>query len=81
MLLFLLILLAAGVAMAQEHMRDLDVSLLFSGDTIKWYAEANGGNALAIATVLVTDIHYDATQTVSYTEGASRLEVKETING
>jgi hypothetical protein len=50
-----------------------------TGSTIRWYADASNGAALATSTALVSGNHYYATQTVSCTESASRLEVTVTV--
>jgi hypothetical protein len=61
---------------SQSHLAGATVaSLLASGTSIRWYAAASGGAALATSTVLVTGTHYYATQTVSCTESATRLDV------
>ncbi len=55
-------------------------SLQATGSGIRWYAAESGGAALATSTALVNGVHYWATQTVSCTESATRLEVIVTIN-
>jgi hypothetical protein len=61
---------------SQSHVAGATVaSLLASGTSIRWYAASSGGAALATSTVLVTGTHYYATQTVSCTESATRLDV------
>jgi len=55
-------------------------SLQATGSNIRWYAAASGGTSLATSTVLVNGTHYYATQTISCTESATRLEVVVTIN-
>ena len=50
-------------------------SLQASGTSIRWYAAASGGAALATSTALVNGTHYYASQTVSCTESATRLAV------
>jgi len=49
-----------------------------SGQNIRWYAGATGGNALPVSTVLSSGTYY-ATQTVSCTESATRLAVTVTV--
>ena len=56
-------------------------SLQASGSSIRWYSSASGGTALPTSTVLTNGTHYYATQTLSCTERASRLDVRVTING
>jgi hypothetical protein len=55
-------------------------SLQASGSSIRWYATSTGGAALATSTALVNGTHYWASQTVSCTESATRLEVSVTVN-
>jgi hypothetical protein len=55
-------------------------NLQATGTSIKWYSDASGGTALATSTTLVNGTHYWATQTLSCTESATRLEVVVTIN-
>ncbi|MCP9751982.1 hypothetical protein EGI32_13520 [Ferruginibacter sp. HRS2-29] len=51
-------------------------NLVATGTTIKWYAAASGGTALATSTPLVDGAHYFATQTNgSGCESATRLDV------
>ena len=71
---------APSGAASQSHVTGATVtSLLASGTSIRWYAAASGGAALATSTVLVTGTHYYATQTVSCTESATRLDVTVTV--
>ena len=77
-LLIFLILLAAGNAMAQKHVSDLVVSLLYSGGTIKWYDVASGGNLIP-GTDLLTSRTYYTSQTVNGVESIARLAVTATV--
>ena len=54
-------------------------SLQATGTSIRWYAAASGGAALATLTALVSGNHYYATQTINCTESATRLDVTVTI--
>jgi hypothetical protein len=54
-------------------------SLQATGTSIRWYAAASGGAALATSTALVSGNHYYATQTINCTESATRLDVTVTI--
>ena len=54
-------------------------NLTATGTTIKWYAAATGGTALASTTVLVNGTTYYATQTVNSCESANRLAVTVSI--
>ena len=54
-------------------------NLSATGTSIRWYAAASGGTALPSSTVLVNGTHYYATQTVSCTESATRLDVVVTL--
>jgi hypothetical protein len=61
---------------SQSHVTGATVaSLQATGTSIRWYATASGGAALATSTALVSGNHYYATQTVSCTESATRLDV------
>lgn len=53
--------------------------LVAVGTTIKWYAAASGGTALATSTALVTATHYYASQTVGGVESTARLDVTVTL--
>jgi hypothetical protein len=65
---------------SQSHVTGATVaSLQATGTSIRWYAASSGGAALATSTVLVTGTHYYATQTVSCTESATRLDVTVTV--
>jgi hypothetical protein len=55
-------------------------SLQATGSGIRWYAALSGGTALAASTLLVNGTHYYASQSISCTESANRLEVVVTIN-
>jgi hypothetical protein len=55
-------------------------SLTATGANIRWYATSIGGTELAGSTILINGTHYWATQTVSCTESATRMEVTVTIN-
>jgi len=50
-----------------------------TGSTIRWYAAASNGDALATSTALVSGNHYYATQTINCTESATRLDVTVTV--
>jgi hypothetical protein len=66
---------------SQSHVTGATVaSLQATGTSIRWYAAASGGAALATSTALVSGNHYYATQTVSCTESATRLAVTVTVN-
>jgi hypothetical protein len=54
-------------------------NLTATGTTIKWYAAATGGTALASTTVLVNGTTYYATQTVNSCESTNRLAVTVSI--
>jgi len=55
-------------------------SLVVTGTAIKWYEVATGGLPLAIATPLVTNKTYYASQTLNDLESKSRLAVTVTLN-
>ena len=55
-------------------------SLQATGSGIRWYAASSGGTALATSTLLVNGTHYYASQTVSCTESATRLDVTANVN-
>ena len=55
-------------------------NLVATGTSIKWYAGAAGGTALATSTPLVNGNHYYASQTINTCESASRLDVVVTIS-
>jgi hypothetical protein len=55
-------------------------SLVVFGTAIKWYEVATGGLPLAIATPLVTNKTYYASQTLNDLESKSRLAVTVTLN-
>ncbi len=48
--------------------------------TIKWYANASGGVALATSTALVDGVHYFATQTVNACESTNRLDILASVS-
>jgi hypothetical protein len=54
-------------------------SLQATGSGIRWYAEASGGTALASSTALVNGSHYYASQSISCTESATRLDVTANV--
>jgi len=54
-------------------------SLQATGSGIRWYAAESGGTALASSTVLVNGTHYYASQTISCTESATRLDVTANV--
>ena len=54
-------------------------SLQATGSGIRWYTTATGGSALASSTALVNGSHYYATQTISCTESATRLDVTANV--
>ena len=65
---------------SQSHVTGATVaSLQATGTNIRWYAAASGGAALATSTALVNGTHYYASQTVSCTESATRLDVTVAI--
>lgn len=65
---------------SQSHVAGATVaSLQATGTNIRWYAAASGGAALATSTALVNGTHYYASQTVSCTESATRLDVTVAI--
>ena len=55
-------------------------SLTATGTSIKWYATATGGTALASNTVLVDNVTYFASQTINATESLTRLAVNVNLN-
>ena len=55
-------------------------TLVVTGTAIKWYEVATGGSPLAIATPLVTNKTYYASQTLNDLESKSRLAVTVTVN-
>ncbi|MEI7522752.1 MAG: GEVED domain-containing protein [Mariniphaga sp.] len=55
-------------------------SLAATGTTIKWYAAATGGNALATTTALVNGTHYYASQTLNSCESTTRFNVTATVS-
>lgn len=56
-------------------------NLSATGTSLKWYAAATGGSALASTTALVDATHYYATQTnASGCESTSRFDVTVTLN-
>ncbi len=50
-------------------------NLAATGSNIKWYAASTGGSALTGGTLLTTNTHYFATQTVNGCESTSRFDV------
>lgn len=54
-------------------------NLVATGSSIRWYAATSGGSALVTSTVLVNGTHYYASQTISCTESATRLDVVTNI--
>jgi len=54
-------------------------NLVASGNSIKWYAVASGGTALAGTVALVNGSKYYATQTIAGAESVNRFEVTVTI--
>ena len=54
-------------------------NLVASGNSIKWYAAASGGTALAGTVALVNGSKYYATQTIAGAESVNRFEVTVTI--
>lgn len=54
--------------------------LLPNDASIKWYAAATGGTALASTDALVSGTHYFASQTVDGCEGLVRTDVMATVN-
>jgi hypothetical protein len=54
-------------------------SLQATGSAIRWYAAESGGTALSTSTTLVNGTHYWATQTISCTESATRLDVTANV--
>ena len=81
-LLIFLILLAAGMAIAQSHVSDLVVSPTFGSGKIKWYDAYTGGTQYSDPsnTVLVTGTTYYASQTINGVESIARLVVSATAN-
>jgi uncharacterized protein (TIGR02145 family) len=69
---------------AQSYSAGLTVASLQAtggtGSTIRWYAAASNGAALATSTALVSGNHYYATQTINCTESATRLDVTVSAN-
>jgi len=55
-------------------------NLLATGNAIKWYDAAIGGDPLEASTALVNGTHYYATQTVDGCESISRLDVLVTLS-
>ena len=55
-------------------------SIQATGSSIRWYLASSGGTALASSTALISGTHYFASQTISCTESATRLDVTVTFN-
>lgn len=49
--------------------------LVATGSAIQWYNTASGGTALSTSTVLISGMHYFASQAINNCESASRLDV------
>ena len=55
-------------------------NLIATGTSLKWYAAATGGTALATSTALVNNTHYYASQTINSCESTTRLNVTVTLS-